>query len=120
MDETAGKTGPAEAEAFRMAAVLDAAYPEGWQFRVYWGRNSMGYIAFAAAERFNGCSWLTAGMPMSSGWVSDKESAFEALLGHWSRRDSWYEESRGIRLPWPPAASAVELCLKLEMLEAGS
>ena len=114
--ETKAKNGPAELETTRMAAVLNASYPKGWRFRVSYSRSGPRYRVRANIERFDGVYWNVAKL-ISGGWASEKDAAFASMLAGWAGKSSWTETIRNMTLPWPPASSTEELCLKLSLLE---
>ena len=114
--EIKAKNGPAELETTRMAAVLNASYPKGWRFRVLYARSGPRYRAQARIERFDGVYWNDAKF-ISGDWASEKDVAFASMLANWARKSSWTENIRNTTLPWPPASSTEELCLKLSLLE---
>lgn len=111
------KKGPVELEAARMAAVLSASYPRGWRFRVsYYHGAVFGYRAYAGIEKFDGVYWN--GVKLICGARSaEKDGAFRNMLANWAGKSSWTETVRDTTLPWPPASSTEELCLKLSLLE---
>ena len=114
--ETKAKNSPTELEASRMAAVLNASYPKGWRFRAAYYKSGPRYRAFANIERFNGVYWNDAKL-ISGSWASDRDAAFASMLTNWAEKSSWMENIRNMTLPWPPASSTEELCLKLSLLE---
>ena len=114
--ETKAKNSPTELEATRMAVVLNASYPKGWRFRTAYYKSGPRYRAFANIERFDGVYWNVAKL-ISGGWASDRDAAFASMLTNWAEKSSWTENIRNMTLPWPPASSTEELCLKLSMLE---
>ena len=114
--EIKAKNGPAELETARMAAVLSASYPKGWRFRTLYARSGPRYRAQASIERFDGVYWHVATF-ISGDWASEKDAAFGSMLASWAGKNSWTETVRNTTLPWPPASSTEELCLKLSMLE---
>ena len=114
--ETEAKKGPAELEASRMAAALNASYPEGWRFRTRYVRSGPRYRAWARIERFDGVYWNSETF-ISGSWAPEKDAAFASMLTNWAKKNSWTEKIRNTTLPWPPASSTEELCLKLSLLE---
>ena len=117
MEKAKPEKGPAELETARMAAVLNASYPKGWRFRVsYYHGAVFGYRAYAHIERFDGVYWNGA-KSISGGWTAERDAAFAGMLASWAGKSSWTETVRNTTLPWPPASSAEELCLKLSLLE---
>lgn len=114
--EIKAKNGPAELETAMMAAVLNASYPKGWRFRVSYSRSGPKYRVHANIERFDGVYWNVAKL-ISGSWASDRDAAFASMLTNWAEKSSWTENIRNMTLPWPPASSTEELCLKLSMLE---
>lgn len=113
--ETTGK-GPVELETARMATVLNASYPKGWRFGTSYFRSDFGYRAYAHIERFDGVYWNGA-KSISGDWAAERDAAFAGMLANWAGKSSWTETVRNTTLPWPPAASTEELCLKLSLLE---
>lgn len=111
----------AEDEAKRMAAVLSASYPKGWRFRTLYQRGLHGFRASAGIERFDGAYWECRAS-VSGGWMGSKDAAYRSMLGAWAEKARWTEDVgtalRPASLPFPPAASTEELCLKLEVAEA--
>ena len=99
-----------------MAAVLNASYPKGWRFRVSYFRSGPRYRVRANIERFDGIYWNDAKL-ISGSWASDRDMAFANMLASWAKKNSWMEKIRNTTLPWPPASSTEELCLKLSLLE---
>ena len=99
-----------------MAAVLNASYPKGWRFRTLYVRSGPRYRAWARIERFDGVYWNVAKL-ISGSWASDWDTAFASMLTNWAEKSSWTETIGNTTLPWPPASSTEELCLKLSMLE---
>lgn len=127
MKKAKPEKGPAELETARMAAVLNASMPKGWQARMYWNpgwptfRNNGGR-AVVVIERFDGVIWHEYARIADSGWVLTREKAFVDLLSNWASRESWTEDvkywgGRIVRLPCPPAGSLEELCMKLTLME---
>ena len=114
--ETKAKNSPAEFAASRMAVVLNTSYPKGWRFRVSYSRSGPKYRVCANIERFDGIYWNDAKL-ISGGWASDRDAAFASMLASWAEKSSWAETIGNTMLPWPPASSTEELCLKLSMLE---
>lgn len=114
--ETKAKNGSAELETARMAAVLSASYPKGWRFRTLYIRSGPRYRAQARIERFDGVYW-NGTMFISGDWASEKDAAFGSMLAGWAGKSSWTETIGKTTLPWPPASSTEELCLKLSLLE---
>lgn len=114
--KTEVKKGPAELEASRMAAVLNASYPKGWRFRTLYVRSGPRYRAWARIERFDGVYWNGTKF-ISGDWAPEKDVAFRSMLAGWAGKSSWTENIRNTTLPWPPASSTEELCLKLSLLE---
>ena len=114
--ETKAKNSSTELEATRMAAVLNASYPKGWRFRAAYYKSGSRFRAFANIERFDGVYWNVAKL-ISGDWASEKDEAFASMLANWAGKSSWMETIRNMTLPWPPASSTEELCLKLSLLE---
>ena len=114
--ETKAKNCPVELETAMMAAVLNASYPKGWRFRTLYARSGPRYRAQARIERFDGVYWNVAKL-ISGGWALEKDEAFASMLANWAGKSSWTETIRNMTLPWPPASSTEELCLKLSLLE---
>lgn len=114
--ETKAKNSSAELETARMAAVLNASYPKGWRFRTMYVRSGPRYRAQARIEKFDGVYW-NGTMFISGDWASEKDAAFASMLASWAGKNSWTETVRNTTLPWPPASSTEELCLKLSLLE---
>lgn len=116
MKKAKPEKGPAELETARMAAVLNASYPKGWRFKITYLHGMFGYRAFAGIQRFDGINWL-GGMTVTGDWTKERDAAFAGMLASWAGKSSWTETIRNVTLPWPPAASTEELCLKLSLLE---
>lgn len=114
--ETKAKNSPTELEATRMAAVLNASYPKGWRFRAAYYKSGPRFRAFANIERFDGVYWNGSKF-ISGDWASEKDAAFASMLAGWAGKSSWTETIGKTTLPWPPASSTEELCLKLSLLE---
>ena len=114
--ETKAKNSPTELEATRMAAVLNASYPKGWRFRTAYYKSGPRCRAFAIIERFYSVYWNVAKL-ISGSWALDRDAAFASMLPNWAEKSSWTETIRNMTLPWPPASSTEELCLKLSLLE---
>ena len=114
--ETKAKNCPVELETAMMAAVLNASYPKGWRFRTLYAVSGPRYRAQARIERFDGVYWHVATF-ISGGWASEKDAAFGSMLASWAGKSSWTETIGKTTLPWPPASSTEELCLKLSLLE---
>lgn len=122
-----GKTRSPEDEIREMTLAVKAAFPKGWQARMYWNPGwptvmSPRVRAVVAIERFDGVTWRTHSMIADSGWSESKEAAFSDLLLNWASRTSWTEDvkywgGRIVRLPCPPAGSLEELCMKLTLME---
>lgn len=102
-----------------MAAVLNASYPKGWRLKVSYFHGMFGYKAFAEIQRFDGVYWYKLGGKSIAGeWAAERDDAFKSILSTWAAKKLWTETIRNVTLPWPPAASTEELCLKLSMLES--
>jgi len=121
MAEHKASLGQAEIEIKRMIAILNAAFPKYWRIRVVRDVLRGEYHAALAVEKFNGIDWTRCCVPADSSFShKSREAAFKALLASWSRREGWTEKikfwpNRIVELPVPPAASAEELCLKLDL-----
>ena len=108
-----------------MAAVLGASYPWNWKPHLWRDEWNGEFRAAVSVERFTGAGWAVCARPADSGWgARDRESAFEALLASWGGRASWTEDvtfwsGKVVSLPFPPASSTEELCLRLSVMEAG-
>ena len=98
--ETEAKKGPAELEASRMAAALNASYPKGWRFRVSYSRSGPRYRVRANIERFDGVYWNGAKF-VSGSWAPEKDAAFGSMLAGWAGKSSWAETTGNTTLPWP-------------------
>lgn len=122
-----GKTRSPEDEIREMTLVVGAAFPKGWQARMYWNpgwptSKDNGGRAVVAIERFDGVTWREHARIADSGLVLTREKAFVDLLSNWASRGSWTEDvkywgGRIVRLPCPPAGSLEELCMKLTLME---
>lgn len=120
--------GPSETEARRIAAVLSSAMPKG--FRCRFVRETFSPAAGAPrrirsglhVERFDGAFWNWV-VTLAAGDAPDLEDSAGKALKAYSEKEGWTRTVRrwneDVVLKCPPAGSAEELVLKLDLMESG-